>query len=106
MFVKKTPSRMDVADQRICKISKNIHLHLVSEVDPFHLLLQFLTHGSFLEVLTSFCNFCTDLSANSALASACFSLLVRFLMFSLYDFSRWFAFSSATCPSSSFKLLF
>merc|ERR1719466_201921 len=52
---------------------------------------------------TSFCNFWTDLSANSALASACFSLAVRFLICSLYDFSLWFAFSSAT--SRDFKLL-
>jgi hypothetical protein len=33
--------------------------------------------------ITSFCNFCTDLSANSALASACFNLADRVLICSL-----------------------
>ena len=42
-----------------------------------------VSYSQKLIIPTSFCSFWTDLSANSALASACFSLAVRFLMFSL-----------------------
>merc|ERR1711973_734650 len=52
---------------------------------------------------TSFWSFWTDLSANSALASACFSLAVRDLICSLQLASLWLAFSSET--SRDFKLL-
>merc|ERR1719266_965673 len=52
---------------------------------------------------TSFCSFCTDFSANSARASACFSLAVRVLICSLFAASLWLAFSSDT--SRDFRLL-
>merc|ERR1711973_12807 len=52
---------------------------------------------------TSFWSFWTDLSANSALASACFSLAVRDLICSLQLASLLLAFSSET--SKDFKLL-
>jgi len=41
------------------------------------------TSSSSSSLSTSFCSFCTDLSANSALASACFNLVVRVLICSL-----------------------
>ena len=55
------------------------------------------------EVITSIWSFWTDLSANSALASACFSFAVSVLTCSLLAISLWFAFSSDT--SRDFRLL-
>merc|ERR1712106_616959 len=45
---------------------------------------------------TSVCNFCTERSENSALASACFNLAERGLICSLWLASLWLAFSSET----------
>merc|ERR1719266_2494274 len=71
-----------------------------SSVIPFNFSCSDTSSSSSLS--TSFCSFCTDLSANSARASACFNLAVRVLICSLLDASLWFAFSSDT--SKDFRL--
>merc|ERR1719260_144528 len=72
-----------------------------SSVIPLYFSCSLTSSSSNLS--TSFCSFITHFSANSARASACFSLAVSVLICSLYVFSRVFAFSSAT--SKDFRLL-
>merc|ERR1719260_119615 len=72
-----------------------------SSVIPLYFSCSLTSSSSNLS--TSFCSFITDFSANSARASACFSLAVSVLICSLYVFSRVLAFSSAT--SKDLRLL-